>query len=317
MTSAELTLLVSVFLASAVEAVEALTVVLALGSTRSWRSSLLGAFAAIVVLGALVGAFGPLLGSIPIAPLRAVVGAFLLLFGLQWLRKGLLRAAGLIALHHEDVAYEHETEAATAAGATGAGIDGYSLAISFKAVLLEGLEVVLVVLTFGAGQRRVGLATLAALAAVMVVAAVGVAVRAPLARVPENTMKLAVGIMLTTFGAFWGAEGMGAAWPGGEAALPFLVLALLGCSYVIVARLRAGAGVATRRALGPRAVAQLAKPWSFVFGDDVETLVGVAAVLALTALLSTMSAAWYAVPPGVLVLLWYSVRRRALAASRA
>ena len=127
-------------------------------------------------------------------------------------------------------------------------------------------------------------------------------------------MKLAVGIMLTAFGAFWGAEGMGAAWPGGEASLPFLVLALIGCSYWIVARLRAGAGLATPRALGARAVAQLAKPWSFLFGDDVETLVGVGAVLALTALLSTVSTAWYAVPPGVLLLLWYSVRRRALAA---
>ncbi len=315
MSASELTLLVSVFLACAVEAVEALTIVLAVGATRSWRSSLLGALAALLALVALVAAFGPLLGSLPIDPLRAVVGAFLLLFGLQWLRKGLLRASGLLALHREDVAFERETAAAEAAGAPAAGIDGYSLVISFKAVLLEGLEVVLIVLTFGAGQRRLGLAALAATAAVASVAALGVAVRAPLRRVPENTMKLAVGVMLTTFGAFWSAEGVGASWPGGEAALPVLVLALVACSYAIIARLRAGGALARPRLFVPRAAARLGEPWSFVLGDDLKTVLGVAAMLALTALLATVSAAWYAVAPGVLVLLWLSVAQRARPAS--
>ena len=240
MTGSELSLLLSVFLASAVEAVEALTIVLAVGATRSWRSSLLGAGAALLALAAVVGAFGPLLTSLPIDALRAAIGVFLLVFGVRWLRKALLRAAGAIALRDEDAAYAREREAAAAAGTTSAdGIDRYSFAISFKAVLLEGLEVVLIVLTFGAGQRRLDLAAAGALAAVVVVAAAGFAVHAPLSRVPENTMKLVVGVMLTAFGIFWSAEGLGLAWPGGEASLLLIVLVLAAGSLAIVVRVRA------------------------------------------------------------------------------
>jgi uncharacterized membrane protein len=257
MSGPELGLAVSVFLACSVEAVEALTIVLAVGTTRSWRSALYGVGAAIVALGVIVAALGPALTSLPINALRVAVGGLLLVFGLQWLRKAVLRAAGLKALHDEASAFEAETAAARAAGSPppaqpGAGararIDGYSFAISFKGVLLEGLEVAFIVLTFGANQHRVGLAALAALAAILVVVAAGVAARAPLARVPENAMKFGVGVMLTSFGMFWGAEGAGASWPGGDGALLVIIPATLACAVAMVLWLRAAgreAGAAT------------------------------------------------------------------------
>jgi uncharacterized membrane protein len=220
MTATQLGLAISVFLACAVEAVEALTIVLAVGSTRSWRSALTGVGVALAVLAALTAALGPALTAIPLSALRVVVGGLLLIFGLQWLRKAVLRSAGLKALHNEEAAFAQETAAAREAGAVdGDRLDAYSFLIAFKGTLLEGLEVVFIALTFGANQHDVGLAAVAAVAAVVVVVAAGVAVRAPLARVPENTMKFAVGVMLTSFGIFWGAEGAGAHWPGSDAAL--------------------------------------------------------------------------------------------------
>ncbi len=167
-------------------------------------------------------------------------------------------------------------------------------------MLLEGLEVVVIVLTFGAPAPPRARRARRRRSRRAVIAAGSARRAAPLTRVPENTMKLAVGVMLTSFGTFWGAEGAGARWPGGDAALPVLVLALLACSYAIVARLRDGGALARPRTLLPRAAAQLGEPWSFVLGDDLETVLGVALVLALTALLATVSAAWYAVGPGVL-----------------
>src|SRR5262249_23975554 len=152
---------------------------------------------------------GPSLTSLPIDTLRLVVGGLLLVFGLQWLRKAILRGAGLKATHDEDEAYLEEVEAARAAGARPEDFDGYSFTIAFKGVLLEGLEVVFIALTFGANQNRLGLAAAAAGAAVLLVAVVGFAVRAPLARVPENALKFGVGVMLTSFGIFWGTEGAG------------------------------------------------------------------------------------------------------------
>jgi uncharacterized membrane protein len=219
----DVALAVSVFLACAVEAVEALTIVLAVGVTRSWRSALFGVGAATVALAAIVAALGPALTALPINALRVVVGGLLLIFGLQWLRKAVLRAAGLKALHDEDKAFAAETEAARSAGQAGAGFDGYSFTIAFKGVLLEGLEVAFIVLTFGASQHNIGLAAAAAAVAVVVVVLAGVVVRQPLSRVPENTLKFCVGVMLTAFGIFWGAEGAGASWPGGDAALLVLV----------------------------------------------------------------------------------------------
>jgi uncharacterized membrane protein len=224
LSGTEIGLAISVFLACAVEAVEALTIVLAVGTTRSWRSAMSGVGCALVVLAALTAALGPALTTIPLNTLRVVVGGLLLVFGLQWLRKAVLRAAGLKALHDEDAAFAHESEAARSAGMVAEhGLDGYSFLISFKGTLLEGLEVVFIALTFGANQHDVSLAAAAAVAAVLVVAAAGVAIKAPLARVPENTLKFCVGVMLTSFGIFWAGEGTGAHWPGSDAALLVLV----------------------------------------------------------------------------------------------
>jgi uncharacterized membrane protein len=239
MSGPELGLAISVLLASSVEAVEALTIVLAVGTTRSWRSSLYGVGAAVAALAAVVGALGPALTSLPLSALRVVVGGLLLVFGLQWLRKAVLRAAGLKALHDEDAAFAAETAAArTADGRSMGGLDTYAFVMSFKGVLLEGLEVAVIVLTFGANQHRIGLAAAAAGVAVALVVLTGLAVRAPLARVPENTMKFAVGVMLSSFGMFWGAEGAGASWPGGDAALLVIIPGLALASLAMVAWLR-------------------------------------------------------------------------------
>jgi uncharacterized membrane protein len=238
MSGTQAGLALSVFLACAVEAVEALTIVLAVGVTRSWRSALTGVAAATVTLAAVTAGLGPALTTLPINALRLVVGGLLLTFGLQWLRKAILRATGLKALHDEEAAYKEEIEAAQTAGTIAEGLDLYSFTIAFKGVLLEGLEVVFIVLTFGANQHDVGLAAVAAGAAVAIVVLVGVAAHAPLARAPENAMKFTVGVMLTSFGTFWGAEGAGAHWPGGDASLLALVPATLAFALASVALLR-------------------------------------------------------------------------------
>ena len=230
-------LFAAAFLASAVEMVEALTIVLAVGVTRGWRSTLVGVGAAAVALAAVVGALGPTLTLVPLNALRLVVGGLLLAFGLQWLRKAILRASGYKALHDEDEIYRRETEAArAAAGERRAGLDWYSFTLSFKGVFLEGLEVAFIVITFGSSEGRLVLATIAAAAALLVVGGAGVLARAPLARVPENTLKFAVGLLLTTFGTFWGTEGVGARWPGGDAAL-LGILAFLALASLVSVRL--------------------------------------------------------------------------------
>jgi uncharacterized membrane protein len=239
MTGAELGLAISVFLACAVEAVEALTIVLAVGLTRSWSSAMYGVGAAVLALAVIVAGLGPALTSLPINTLRVTIGGLLLVFGLQWLRKAVLRAAGLKALHDEEATFAAERAAAAAAGEpASAGIDGYSFAIAFKGVLLEGLEVAFIVLTFGANQHNVGVAAAAAGVAILVVVLGGAAAKAPLARVPENAMKFAVGVMLTSFGTFWGTEGAGASWPGGDAALLVIIPTLLVASLAMAAWLR-------------------------------------------------------------------------------
>jgi uncharacterized membrane protein len=232
-------LVLSTFLASAVEMVEALTIVLAAGLARGWRSALAGLGAATLVLAVLVAALGPALTHIPLQALRVVVGALLLVFGLQWLRKAILRASGYKALNDEDALFARElAEARGAAKDERAGLDWYGFTLAFKGVLLEGLEVVFIVLTFGSAQGSIPLAAAGAVAALVLVAAVGIAVRAPLARVPENATKFVVGVMLTTFGIFWAVEGAGADWPGEDAALfgvlGFVVLA----SFLFVRVLR-------------------------------------------------------------------------------
>lgn len=227
MSGTDAGLALAVFLACTVEAVEALTIVLAVGTTRSWRSTFIGIGAAILLLGAVTAALGPALTSLPLDVLRVAVGGLLLVFGLQWLRKAILRASGLKALHDEQAIFEAERSAAREAGESAGGIDPYSFTVSFKGVFLEGLEVVFIVITFGANQHHIGLAAAAAGVAVALVVLAGVAVHAPLARVPENTMKFGVGVMLTSFGTFWGAEGAGAHWPGSDAALLVLIPAVL------------------------------------------------------------------------------------------
>jgi uncharacterized membrane protein len=237
MSGPEFGLALSVLLACAVEAVEALTIVLAVGTTRSWSSAIAGVGAALIVLAGVVAGLGPALTALPIDALRVSIGGLLLIFGLQWLRKAILRAAGLKAKHDESETYVLESAAARAAGVRHAGFDGYSFAISFKGVLLEGLEVAFIVLTFGANQHRIALAAAAAGLAVLIVVLVGIAVRAPLAKVPENTMKFVVGVMLSSFGMFWGAEGAGASWPGGEAALLAIVPGVLLVALAMARRL--------------------------------------------------------------------------------
>jgi uncharacterized membrane protein len=246
MTGSAGALFAAVFLACAVEAVEATTIVLAVGTTRSWRSALIGVAAGLVVLAVVIAALGPAVVAIPLHWLRLVVGALLLVFGLQWLRKAVLRASGHKALHDEAAIYLREVAAAQSATAErrGAVDDWYAFTLSFKGVVLEGLEVVFITLTFGSNQKDVPLAAIAAAAAVIVVTGAGIAVRAPLARVPENTLKFVVGIMLTSFGIFWGAEGANAHWPGNDAALLVLVPVVAAYALALV-------GVLRRRHLSP------------------------------------------------------------------
>jgi uncharacterized membrane protein len=190
------------------------------------------------VLVAVVAALGPALTALPIDVLRLVVGGLLLVFGLQWLRKAILRASGFKPLHDEDAIFAAELAAARAAGREPGGIDAYGFTVSFKGVLLEGLEVAFIAITFGSNQHNVALAALAAVLALVVVAATGFAVRAPLSRVPENALKYGVGVMLTAFGTFWGAEGAGASWPGGDAAILALIAFTFTVSLVLVAAMR-------------------------------------------------------------------------------
>ena len=224
-------LIVASFLASAVEMVEALTIVLAVGLTRGWRSALIGVVAALFALAAVVAALGPALTLVPIDALRLVVGALLLVFGLQWLRKAILRASGYKALHDEELIFEREAEEAAEVSRSHRAFDPYSFTLAFKGVFLEGLEVAFIVVTFGSAQGNIPVAAAGAAAAFVIVAGVGAAVHAPLARVPENTLKFAVGVLLTTFGTFWAVEGAGARWPGSDLALIALLVL-----YLVAAR---------------------------------------------------------------------------------
>jgi uncharacterized membrane protein len=237
-----LPLILTVFVACAVEAIEALTIVLAAGITREWKSTFQGMAVALVVLAIITAAVGPAITYLPLTALRLVIGALLAIFGLQWLRKAVLRATGYKALHDEASAYLREVSAAeTATRESKRGVsDWYAFTLAFKGVLLEGLEVVFIVITFGASQKDIGAAVIGAAAAIVVITITGIAVRAPLTKVPENWMKFAVGIMLTSFGTFWGAEGAGVAWPGNDAALLVLVpvVALVSAGYVFWLRSR-------------------------------------------------------------------------------
>lgn len=232
-TTSAVILALAVFGASAVEMVEALTIVIASGVSRGWRSAIEGTLAAIAVLAVLVAAVGvPLAHYVPIDVLRVVVGALLLVLGLNWLRKAVLRASGHKAAHDEDAIYaatvsELSPSRGVAAAGGGTAADGGTawrrgprdatgFTVAFKGVFLEGMEVVLIVLTLGTSSRRLGLAVVAAAAAVVVVTIAGLVVARQLSEVPENAMKMGVGIMLTSFGVFWVGEGAGIRWPGSD-----------------------------------------------------------------------------------------------------
>jgi uncharacterized membrane protein len=225
-------------LACSVEMVEALTIVLAVGVTRDWRSAMIGTGAALGALAVVVAALGPALSVVPIDSLRLFVGTLLLIFGLQWLRKAILRASGFKALHDEDAIFEAEREAALAAKVDDGGLDWYTFTVSFKGVFLEGLEVAFIVVTFGGAQHNVALAAVGAAVAAAVVLTIGLVVHRPLSRVPENTMKYVVGVMLTTFGIFWGGEGAGVDWPGGDAALFGVLVYVFATSVALTSLLR-------------------------------------------------------------------------------
>jgi uncharacterized membrane protein len=243
-------LVLAVFGASAVEMVEALTIVVAAGVTRGWRSALEGAAAAAAVLAVIVVAVGvPLVRYVPIDTLRVVVGALLLVLGLSWSRKAILRGAGFKALHDEDAIFARtsaELAEDPAAASPSPGRDGVAFAVAFKGVFLEGMEVVLIVVSLGASQHRLGLAAAAAGAAALLVAIVGAIVARQLSQVPENTIKTVVGIMLTSFGLFWVGEGAGVHWPGDDVAIVALVALFAAVTFGTTTWLRA-----TNRATQP------------------------------------------------------------------
>jgi uncharacterized membrane protein len=227
------------FLASLVEFVEALTIVLAVGTVRGWRFALLGAAAGAALLTALVIVFGPALSVIPVTALQLVIGILLLLFGLSWLRKAVLRAAGIIALHDESAIFAQATE--TMSQDRSPAIrrwDTVAIATTFKAVVLEGLEVVFAVLAIGAAGRRIIPASLGAAAAGLAVLVAGMVLHRPLARVPENSLKLAVGILLASFGVFWVGEGLQFHWPGQDLAIIGLALGFMSVSLALIPVLR-------------------------------------------------------------------------------
>jgi uncharacterized membrane protein len=223
-------LVLAVFLAATVEMVEALTIVVAVGHTRGWRSALEGTGVALVALGVLVAIFGPALVRVPLDPLRLVVGSVLLIFGLQWLRKAILRSSGYVGMHDEDAIYERTVTSLRAEG-TSVGRDRVSFVVAFKGVFLEGVEIVVAVLTLGTSAHRLGLAVIVAAIAVVLVGVVGVVVARQLSRVPENLMKMSVGVMLVSFGTFWTGEGLRVRWPGGDT----MLLVLVGLYALVVA----------------------------------------------------------------------------------
>jgi uncharacterized membrane protein len=233
-----LVLMTAVFLASAVEMVEALTIVLAVGVTRGWKSAFEGVVVALVALASLVVLFGPaLVHYVPLSVLRLVVGGLLLVFGLQWLRKAILRAAGLKAKHDEDAIFAQQVAELSEAPPV-SGRDATAFAVAFKGVFLEGLEVVVIVITLGTTSHRLGLAAVSAGAAALVVLIVGLIVHRQLSGVPENAMKMGVGLMLVSFGTFWAAEGVHVTWPGTDLAIPVLVAFYGLVAWVLVVALR-------------------------------------------------------------------------------
>ncbi|GAC1367354.1 MAG: hypothetical protein NVSMB32_12300 [Actinomycetota bacterium] len=236
--SSNLVLFLAVFLASAVEMVEALTIVVAAGTSRGWRSAFEGVGVALLVLIGLIALLGPaIVAYVPLTTLRVVIGGLLLVFGLQWLRKAVLRSAGLKAKHDEDAIFAQEVAELTGAPKA-RGRDALAFTVAFKGVFLEGLEVVVIVITLGATSHRLGLAALSAVVAALIVAAVGAVVARQLSGVPENAMKMGVSLMLVSFGTFWTGEGLGVHWPGSDLAIPVLAVLYAAGAWMGIAVLR-------------------------------------------------------------------------------
>lgn len=329
--AAVITLAVAVFLACAVEAVEATTIVLAAATARDSRSAAAGTVAALLVLALIVVIAGPSIQLLPVGVLRLIVGALLLVFGLQWLRKAIARASGAKPLHDEAAIYQRTVTTAKGVERRARfGVsDGYAFVLSFKGVLLEGLEVVFIVVTFGSSAHQLGVAAIAAGAAVAVVAALGFAVRGPLSRIPENSLKFIVGILLTTFGIFWSAEGVGVEWPGSDLGLlgVALFVTALAAASVLVLRARRRVPVAVGAAASdvnepvdapaphppspPSALKRFGLFWyDYLVGDDWQVALGVALALVLTSVLAPVwPEAWLIMPLAALVLMPYGVAR--------
>ena len=321
-------LFISVFLATAVEAVEALTIVLAAGTARDWKSAFRGVYSGVALLAIIIAIFGPAISRAPISVLRVLVGGLLLTFGLQWLRKAILRASGFKALHDEEKIFQEELQLAKAAQKQSRiGVDDwFAFTLAFKGVLLEGLEIVFIVLTFGAIQKDVGLASIAALTAVAITVIAGFIVHKPLSRVPENTMKFIVGIMLTSFGIFWGAEGSGAHWPGDNLAVPVITAGVAIVSFLIVqlSKQRYAALVLVPAASKSGDPAQNSKPrpiwierirafgvfvYDFIIGDDWTVAALVVLSFIVTKALAAQAHSWAIVPALVVAALAFSLRR--------
>ena len=324
----DIALFVSVFLACAVEAVEAVTIILAAGTSRDWKSTFQGVISGLIVLTGLIVILGPSIENLPKNTLRLAVGGLLLVFGMQWLRKAILRASGFKALHDEDKIYLEEVEAAKKVAKVSRLYvsDWYAFTLAFKGVLLEGLEVVFVVVTFGIIQKgsnpqAFSLAIWAAAIAVVIVTIAGFAIHKPLSKVPENSMKFVVGTLLTSFGIFWGAEGAGAEWPGKDlsllAIIPFVLLVSFGLIELLKSRRAKNLPVrkltlptfskpSKESSLLIRWVGGFLFFWyDFIIGDDWRMAAGiVAGFFAINAVGST---SWWLMPVVVALMLGFTL----------
>lgn len=313
-------LFVTVAIASAVEMVEAATIVLALGATRGWRSAIIGSIAALVTLALIVIIAGPSILLVPIEILRLVVGALLLVFGLQWLRKAILRATGFKALHDEEKIFQAELDSAKSAERTKifSGLDKYSFTLSFKTVLLEGFEVAFIVLTFGALKNSLTIATLAASVSLVIVAAAAFAIRKPLTKVPENTMKLIVGTMATTFGIFWTAEGLSIEWPLADLSLIAIAALVVAVSFSCILWLKTKTpGNKPKKEITKvnstsvkRLIGALEFVYDLVIGDEWITGFSLWIFVILSTVGHVPSTAWYLVPLFFIVILPVGVRKQ-------
>ena len=328
LSGADFALFISVFLACTVEAVEAVTIVLAAGTSRNWRSASQGVIAALILLTALIFTLGPSIEKLPESILQLAVGGLLLVFGMQWLRKAILRASGFKALHDEEKIFREEVQAAEKAARVSHFVvtDWYAFMLSFKGVLLEGLEVAFIVVTFGVIQKgsnpqAFSIALWAALSSVVLVTIAGFVIHKPLSRVPENSMKFIVGVLLTSFGIFWGADGAGANWPHHDLSLLVIIPSVAALCFLLIEILKArkvkGYRVSPLRSLlisppkktAPRIVrisgGFIYFWYDFIIGDDWR--VAAAIVLALAATHSLDSNSWWLLPAAVAAVLIFTL----------